>query len=399
MFYLTGISAGFLVEMKPQEEDYRGYRYNLTNEGILSIFKAYPAVKIKYSEYVPGRLSESEFWTKFFQSHYFHRDRLIGVSKDIFAECGRMDEIKLREAVKAGPEDKLLDINAFEDIQLEEGFLDNFLEADKTSNVVHKSMIKHFNQHSTMVLHTSSVLNRDESKIFAIKRRHEKWDKDLENKIIENFTTRKKHKNYLYNSELLDNTEHDSNLPDSTTDIDKSIDSAKNIEIIDADGESNGNQLTKEKLMNRIVYDDLGNPALSNVEDKEKERSDRKMFSSLNMSRKIKTAGASRYLRAPMSDSTFEYKEGLRHMDDMNYTLISLTETWKKRNKHCNHLSSTAAVNALGDLSPGGALMRSYHDQQGSARKWISFIKIILFQKIHWCSIYYNELFINDIFQ
>ena len=49
-------------------------------------------VKQKHAEYVPDRLSEQEFWTRFFQSHYFHRDRINVNSKDLFAECAVVDE-------------------------------------------------------------------------------------------------------------------------------------------------------------------------------------------------------------------------------------------------------------------------------------------------------------------
>ncbi len=45
-----------------------------------------------YNDNVPDKMTEKEFWEKFFQSAYFHRDRVrestINVAKeDIFAGC------------------------------------------------------------------------------------------------------------------------------------------------------------------------------------------------------------------------------------------------------------------------------------------------------------------------
>lgn len=80
------------ADIKPQTDGCNGLKYNLTPDIIESIFKTYPAVRTKYMEHVPIKLSETEFWTKFFQSHYFHRDRIHAGIKDLFTECAKLDD-------------------------------------------------------------------------------------------------------------------------------------------------------------------------------------------------------------------------------------------------------------------------------------------------------------------
>lgn len=55
-------------------------------------------VERKHLELVPHEMSEQEFWQRFFQSHYFHRERNATEPStstqlaDPFADCVQLDE-------------------------------------------------------------------------------------------------------------------------------------------------------------------------------------------------------------------------------------------------------------------------------------------------------------------
>ncbi|XP_056308161.1 general transcription factor IIH subunit 1 [Danio aesculapii] len=154
----VGISAAFLADIRPQTDGCNGLRYNLTSDIIESIFRTYPTVKQKYAENVPHNMTEKEFWTRFFQSHYFHRDRINTGQQDIFSECAKQDEKGLKSMVTQGVKNPMVDLLALEDKTLDEGY--GTAAAPPASNASNKTLrensnsaiIKRFNHHSAMVL-------------------------------------------------------------------------------------------------------------------------------------------------------------------------------------------------------------------------------------------------------
>uniref|UniRef100_A0A8C8MCI8 General transcription factor IIH subunit 1 n=1 Tax=Oncorhynchus tshawytscha TaxID=74940 RepID=A0A8C8MCI8_ONCTS len=165
----VGISAAFLADIRPQTDGCNGLRYNLTSDIIESIFRTYPAVKQKYGENVPHNMTEKEFWTRFFQSHYFHRDRINTGLQDIFSECAKQDEKGLKSMVFQGVKNPMVDLLSLEDKSLDEGYGSNST-APSTSNTnktvkenSNSAIIKRFNHHSTMVLAAGSG-----KKIFSV---------------------------------------------------------------------------------------------------------------------------------------------------------------------------------------------------------------------------------------
>ncbi|CAG9793597.1 unnamed protein product [Diatraea saccharalis] len=154
----AGVSGAFLADIQPQTDGCNGLKYNLTQDIIDAIFKTYPAVRKKHSDYVPNKMTEAEFWTKFFQSHYFHRDRIASSSsKDLFGECAKMDDNAIASAMKHTTLDLTVDLPLFS----EGGALEEEEPRDHAS--IHRNMIKRFNQHSIMVLKASHKTNSSSS--------------------------------------------------------------------------------------------------------------------------------------------------------------------------------------------------------------------------------------------
>lgn len=334
-----GVSGAFLADIKPQTDGCNGLKYNLTADIIDCIFKTYPAVKKKHLENVPTKLSESEFWTKFFQSHYFHRDRLTSGTKDIFTECSRIDDKALELAVSENAGDPLLDMRLFEDSSLAEGFCSasttekSLPGQDKSGNIVHQNMIKRFNQHSFMVLKTCTdvkTLNSTGNNTATSAQTSPDKTNGASNGASNN------HNNNNNNKITNGITHHPAEKRSETSEPDTAVDEPSN---------------KRARIMEKIMFEDL-----------EADPAEQASAPQLNLTK------VERYLHGPVPANTGpssadEEDEPDVDMNTVCSQLARSTEAWMQRTPYKALVSANAAVYALGDLSPGGALMRDFQEQ------------------------------------
>ncbi|XP_014238020.1 general transcription factor IIH subunit 1 [Trichogramma pretiosum] len=290
-----GVNSAFLADIKPQTDGCNGLKYNLTIDIINCIFKTYPAVKKKHQENVPAKMTESEFWTKFFQSHYFHRDRMNQGTKDIFTECAKIDDQEMKKDVQAGVNDPMVDITGFDDINMEEIYVDTNKPEKSTGNIVHQNMIKRFNQHSIMVMKANIA-------------------KQTENE--------KPHTNGSTSPKKANNN--------------------------NADSHNSSPQAKKRRIQEKLVYEDLE----SNLETQRNEEP-------------LVLEHVDRYLHGPVSN--VENITDMEHLKSAAAFMVRETERWSRENFLPRQPSSSlvyppAAVAALGELTPGGYLMKGFRE-------------------------------------
>ena len=174
-----GMSSAMLTDLKPASETNR-LVYRLTPQVIHQIFVEYPSVLQVYEEHVPHKISEKEFWERYFQSNYFHRTREQNTSSkqllgrvtrgdydDMFFQCENVREDTV-------PSINLSSVDHTVDLSLEEDMSDGFgvpLDKKMHNSVLEQSiaLIRRYNRHSVLVLenpsiHQNSQDNRNQKK-------------------------------------------------------------------------------------------------------------------------------------------------------------------------------------------------------------------------------------------
>ncbi|CCD73167.1 BSD domain-containing protein [Caenorhabditis elegans] len=146
-----GINGAFLANIV-QQEGTNGVRLNLNPEIIQAIYSTYPAVQKKNLELVPHEMSEENFWKKFFQSHYFHREReVLPNPKDPFAECVRDDEEEMTKMTAEKIQRKRFDLEHIDD----NGLRDFIHKSESQQKSAKTTLIKRCNYLSEKILATS----------------------------------------------------------------------------------------------------------------------------------------------------------------------------------------------------------------------------------------------------
>lgn len=89
----------------------------------------------------------------------------------------------------------------------------------------------------------------------------------------------------------------------------------------------------------------------------------------------LNLAKVERYLHGPVPIVASAYVEPMQELEATQYHVLQSIATWNTRTPHKVLVSATAAVNALGELSPGGALMRGFQEQSLARTSFVPSIR------------------------
>ncbi|KAG0056139.1 RNA polymerase II transcription factor B subunit 1 [Gryganskiella cystojenkinii] len=158
-----GQSSAWL-DLKPETGESNDVKYVMTPQVIHSVCQQYPSIKRAYDAFVPDKLSEAEFWKRYFQSRFFHRSRSgRGANEpddDIFDKALAEDEEETRSApkrIKLDHINRLLDLSTTEEDHFESYTSpDSTMAAGKTKESKEAMpLIRRFNRYAQRVLNST----------------------------------------------------------------------------------------------------------------------------------------------------------------------------------------------------------------------------------------------------
>lgn len=179
----VGISSAFLSEARPEVDGCNAIQYNLTPEIIQSIFHTYPMIKRRYLDLVPSKITEKEFWTSFFQSQYFHKNKSTNnfQKNDIFLDLAQEDEETSLQKLLMDNRDPLLDISEPNNFLNHEGY-----GVMQQSNIDPgaKPLVRKYNHHGFMICQNFSKTDLSCSKAIEIVKKEQLKEMTCQNDLV-----------------------------------------------------------------------------------------------------------------------------------------------------------------------------------------------------------------------
>jgi len=112
-------------------------------------------------------MRDQEFWHKFSQSHYFHRDR-IPVSKDLFYSCSKADDKGMKKQYERLRQQRPDIVTLFDDSENQESHSYNMHAVDEGEEASratpHQHMIKRYVPHILIDFRTGRMRNNNNLK-------------------------------------------------------------------------------------------------------------------------------------------------------------------------------------------------------------------------------------------
>jgi transcription initiation factor TFIIH subunit 1 len=152
----------------------------LTSDIIHSIFTQYPGVYAAFQDHVPDKLTEKEFWKKYFSSKYFHRNRVSqskqAQEQDIFSSY-----MSLQDDTLPHPANLIFDLNTISPLvnldmtEQDHGETGNAPDSTMKAGRIKESlpMIRKFNRHSQLILRETTGNDSKEDRIKKQKLAHQ----------------------------------------------------------------------------------------------------------------------------------------------------------------------------------------------------------------------------------
>lgn len=242
-----------------------------------------------------------------------------------------MDDNLLKRDIKKNMNDPFLNLSRFGDNTIEEGFCSssvielkegNEVSNNNSGNIVHQSIIKRFNQHSFLVLKTcneqppppppppqqpSNGSESVETTNTAPPEKSKKRKSGQDNVVEEYFE-------------------------EETPEV---------------------SQIKKQKIIEKIHYEDLSQNDLHNRDESN--------ANGLNLEKLEKHLfGCKKMVESKAT--VIRNHEKRPAIEFADHSIRNISNDWNQRITHRQLINPTMAVNALGELSPGGILMRGYHN-------------------------------------